>query len=755
MRPLITPLKLRLHRRHIKQAIVTSLAVSIILLALLPALLSLAIRYQLPRMGLGQAEIGNINLNPFRGRLTLEGVALYRAAARVLSVQHLELDLAMLSLLERRIHIQSLRVDGLELSVKQDVGGPLQIAGVPLPSAGTEPTAVAGSVEQTGEPWGFGIDAFAMQNSALHVIHPLFPESVQLDDISVGPLAMWRPDYPTPLSVQLGLHEGRVAITAKVRPFSQTPRHRLELVVDALPLASFARLSQPALSQLDGRLSTRMVIEVQQEEGEEMALRQQGELSLSGLQIAGEGHRLSQQGLSWNGEMNMGDLNQPETLMVNGDLKLSGVALLAADSKKPYLSLDGFSMNGIKASGTSRLELDEVVVESLQAETVRRRDGITLTGMPPLPAADGQSAMDTVAADERAVASEVEERPFNFSIGRLHLGGNSRLGFDDQTVTPPFHHTLIISQAELEQLDNSRPELPTRLSIKAKDDFYTTIDVEGETRPFAEQLSLNLKAKLQNYDMPPATPYLAQLLGYRITTGQLDSDVTLNIERNDLQGELALRMNQLQLKPEDSARIEETQAKLPLPLNTALSLLRDSDDNIQLTLPVSGKLDDPQFAIDDIINSALGKALKAGSVSYLKHLLQPYGSLITIIQLAGKASGSIQLDPVLFAPGSGELPADAAPYIERLAGLMKERSGINMQLCGFATIADLSVITKNKEKVIPAGGHPALETLAKQRAEAIKANLVGVYGVPAKQLFICHPELDGEEGAEGRVELSL
>lgn len=335
------------------------------------------------------------------------------------------------------------------------------------------------------------------------------------------------------------------------------------------------------------------------------------------------------------------------------------------------------------------------------------------------------------------------------------MTGENRFGFDDRTVKPPFRHALIVTEAEVLQLDNSKPEQPTRVKLQAKDDFYTTINVEGEGRPFAQQLSLNLKTKLQNYDMPPASPYLTQLLGYRITTGQLDSDVTLTIEQDELKGEVSLAMNQLQLNPEDPARIEQTQAKLPMPLNTALSLLRDRDDNIKLKLPISGKLSDPQFDLDDILQTALGKALKTGSISYLKHLLQPYGTLITLVQLAGKANGSIGLDPVVFAAGSGELTADSAGYLEKLATLMNEKSSINMRLCGFATTTDLELISKGKEKAIPAAGHPQLEALAKQRAESIKSVLVKNHGVQPKQLFICHPELDREEGAGARVELSL
>jgi hypothetical protein len=78
-----------------------------------------------------------------------------------------------------------------------------------------------------------------------------------------------------------------------------------------------------------------------------------------------------------------------------------------------------------------------------------------------------------------------------------------------------------------------------------------------------------------------------------------------------------------------------------------------------------------------------------------------------------------------------------------------------MRLCGFATVADLIVISKGKEKAIPSAGHTALEALAKQRAESLKSILVKSYGARPKQLFICHPELDRKDAASSRVELSI
>jgi outer membrane protein OmpA-like peptidoglycan-associated protein len=744
VRPLITPTNLR--RRFWKRALGATVAGLLCFLLLLPALVSELLRYQLPRMGLGVIEIGNIDINLFRGRVVLEEVALYKAGARGFSLQHLELDLSMLDLLEQRIHIQSLIIEGLSLTLRQNANQPLQIAGVALPQTTasdqeTVPSAKAGA-------WRFGIDAINIRDGAIQVIHPQFTDSIQIDHFTAGPLAMWRPEFITPVSLGVGLREGMLRVEVKSNPFAAEPLHRADVTIKSFPLASIAKLAEPKITGLQGALSTRMQIELQQHATQPFSLSQQGEVSLAGLQLQSGNHLLSQERLHWNGTLKLADITDSETVRLNGALKLAGISVKEEGESSPAVSLHGFSLTGLQLTGIKQLTLEEVAIDTLVAAMVRRSSGIALVGMPAVTTTAEESGGD------QAASAVVESEPFKLRIDRVRLSGDSRFTFDDKTVKPPFHHAITITEGELQHIDTSQTEQLTTVMLRGRDDYYTKFSVDGNTRPFAPQLAIDLKAKLNDFDMPPTSPYLAQLLGYRITTGQVDSDVTMQVENNLMKSDIDLRMNQLKLEPEDPARIEDFQQKTTLPLNTALSLLRDSDDNIKLKLSINGKLDDPQFNLNDIINTALGKSLKMASVSYLKLLLQPYGSLITVIQMAGKAAGRIQLDPVTFAAGSAELSAEATPYLTQVSKLLEKKS-IHMQLCGFATMEDLTALSKGKENVIPPAGHPALEALAKQRAESIKSELVNNHGVLSKQLFVCHPELDRTAQASPRAELSI
>jgi hypothetical protein len=698
-------------------------------------------------MGLGQVEIGNIDLNLFRGKLSLEEVALYKSAARVFSLERADFDLSILSLLEQRLHLQSLSLRGLSVTVKQDEGQPLQVAGIVLPQG--EPEKKESSDSETPQSWSLGIDGLKIQDSAIQIILPQFTETIELEDISLGALAMWRPDYITPLHLHIGVRNGELNLKAKSNPFAQFPEHQVELNLSGLQLETFAGLAQPMLLVLRGELSSQMTVKLQQTPEQIISLSQQGNLSLHDFRVQSGETTLENKTLLWNGQATSTDLNDVNALNIQGSLKLSATGLVEGEQSAPALFLQDLSLSELKLQGVRSITLADVGIDGLKAEAIRTSEGVMLSGLP--------KSTDKKPPSEEGAKEELQQgdaTPVAFRVERLRLTGENRLTFDDQTVKPTFRHTITLTEAELQPIDNSQPEQPTKIMVKGKDDYYTNFTIEGESKPFTPQLALNLTAKLSGFDMPPTSPYLAQLLGYRITTGQLDSDIEMLIENNEMKGALDLRMNQLQLEAEDPARIEEFQSKTVMPLNTALSLLRDKNDNIKLNLPVSGKLDDPEFALDDIINTALGKALKAGSVSYLKHLLQPYGTLITIVQLAGKAAGQVQLEPVSFAAGSSALTPEAEDYLAKMKQLI-EKEGINMHLCGYANTADLAIMSKGKEKTIPPAGHPALEGLAKQRAEKIKSTLVNRYGAKPNQLFICHPDLDRTAEGNPRVEINL
>jgi outer membrane protein OmpA-like peptidoglycan-associated protein len=252
-----------------------------------------------------------------------------------------------------------------------------------------------------------------------------------------------------------------------------------------------------------------------------------------------------------------------------------------------------------------------------------------------------------------------------------------------------------------------------------------------------------------------------------MVSGQLNTDSKLKIENGKLDGSNKLAINNLEIKPANTEKSDKLNAELSMPLDSALSLLRDKNDDIKLDLPLTGDINKPDFDISGVINKALGNALKKSSLAYLTLALQPYGSLIAIANLAKNAANQVNLNPIEFSPGSSALNQTASDYVTKLSTVLTDRPQLRLKLCGYTTQNDkiaLSVpvtktandatIVKTDVKKNPVSDKD-LQVLANTRAEAIKDSLISAHKIEASRLFICKPEIDDKPDAKPRVEITL
>jgi len=182
-------------------------------------------------------------------------------------------------------------------------------------------------------------------------------------------------------------------------------------------------------------------------------------------------------------------------------------------------------------------------------------------------------------------------------------------------------------------------------------------------------------------------------------------------------------------------------------------MLRDGDDNITLDVPIEGKLDDPNINISNVVNDALGKALKNGAASYLKYAIQPYGAVLMAAELVGDRVASISLDPVVYNHGRGDLTPEHGDYIAKVTALMLERPKLTIKLCGQSNESDKLALAETLgssnnaaqdiEKAKAAVTEEQLVELAKLRAHEVKRLLIDS-GVDNKRVFSCQPQYKPE-----------
>ena len=235
----------------------------------------------------------------------------------------------------------------------------------------------------------------------------------------------------------------------------------------------------------------------------------------------------------------------------------------------------------------------------------------------------------------------------------------------------------------------------------------------------------------------------------------MDTDLNLKIVLGKLHGESNFRLNNLKIKAAEKKTEAGQDTGLKMPLESTLKLLRDKKNNIQLKVPISGDITDPQFSFRDAINQAVVRALTMASFSYLKYMLGPYGTAIGIAELAIKAIPGIRLQPVVFKPGSSDLNQDALAYLKKITTILRERPDLQISVCGLATETDRRFLSKQslKQGTASSSIDNQLLDLAQKRAESIKDHLIGLYKIDNKRIFICKPELDKNAEAPPRAEL--
>lgn len=365
--------------------------------------------------------------------------------------------------------------------------------------------------------------------------------------------------------------------------------------------------------------------------------------------------------------------------------------------------------------------------------------------------------------DKNAPTGEETAMP-RLALGRLHVTGG-QVEFRDRSTTDPVRLSISALALEMTGIDSAHPELDSPFTLAAAIGG-AELSAQGAVRPFQPIPGLDAKGKVRALDLPQLSPYAADALGVNLHTGQLDAQVAMAVHAGTLDGKLDLVLSRLTIaQPDPNAPLAK---QADMPIETVLDLLRDSEDRISLGIPVKGDLDNPNFDTSDAVNQAIGGALKSTVFTTLKVAFPLVGLIGMVLDEAEKPVLALQaLD---FADGSSQVGAAQAESLKKIAGLLAQRDGIRLNLCGVAVTARdgpvlrretgfltrLKAMMAEKDREELAQVHrDRLYRLAEARTVAVKSWLVEQGGIDQGRLFTCRPRVDDVEKAAPRVDLVL
>ena len=207
------------------------------------------------------------------------------------------------------------------------------------------------------------------------------------------------------------------------------------------------------------------------------------------------------------------------------------------------------------------------------------------------------------------------------------------------------------------------------LELRGRAEGTASLEILGKLNPLAKPLALDITGKVRDLELPPLSPYSVKYSGYGIQRGKLSVDVSYLVQPNgQLTAKNKVILNQLSF----GDKVEGSTASLPVKL--AVALLADRNGVIDIDLPISGSLSDPQFSLGSIIIKVIINVI-------VKAITAPFSLLASAFGGSGD-----ELSVVSFASGSAQLAPEAQAGLDKVAKALLDRPTLRLTVVGTSSV---------------------------------------------------------------------
>ncbi|MFT4267924.1 MAG: DUF748 domain-containing protein, partial [Xenophilus sp.] len=245
---------------------------------------------------------------------------------------------------------------------------------------------------------------------------------------------------------------------------------------------------------------------------------------------------------------------------------------------------------------------------------------------------------------------------------------NGTVDFTDLFIKPNYSADLSQLTGKLSAFSSQPKEGQNTLAdleLRGKAQQTAELEITGKLNPLVKPLELDITAKMRDLDLPPLSPYSVRYAGHGIERGKLSLDVNYKVAPDGrLTATNNLVLNQLEFGDEVAG------APASLPVRLAVALLADSNGVIDVDLPLSGSINDPQFRVGPLIWKAVLNLIT-------KAITAPF-SLLT----GGLGGGGGDSSAIAFAPGSADLDDTARQALDKVAKALTDRPALRLTVVG-------------------------------------------------------------------------
>lgn len=341
-------------------------------------------------------------------------------------------------------------------------------------------------------------------------------------------------------------------------------------------------------------------------------------------------------------------------------LSLPGIDFRMLPGKPINLKLREVSLSDFFArlivNAEGRLVLQDLVVADDAATTTTSSTTTTTT---------------TKATEPTATATPSVNDPI-IEVGAVRLV-NGHVAFSDRFIKPNYSADLTDLSGSLSRFSSQQPQTGVQmadLELRGRAEGTASLEIAGKVNPLAKPLALDVTAKMRDLELSPLSSYSAKYSGYGIERGKLSADLHYAVSPDGkLEASNQLTLNQLVFGDAVPG------APNSLPVKLAVALLADRNGVIDLNVPLSGSLNDPEFRVWPIVWKIIGNLVT-------KALVSPF-SLISGIFSGNQAD---ELSTVAFEPGSARISPAALPGLDKVATALRDKEQLSLTVVGTASL---------------------------------------------------------------------
>ncbi len=282
-------------------------------------------------------------------------------------------------------------------------------------------------------------------------------------------------------------------------------------------------------------------------------------------------------------------------------------------------------------------------------------------------------------------------------IGKVSFQGGT-VDFADNKIEPHYSVTLKKLTGSVTGL-SSQEISRAKVDLRGNLGYGSPVLIAGRINPLTTDLFLDLMVKFKDIELSPATPYTSTFIGYPVSKGKLDLNVSYLIDKRNLKAENKIQFNQLTF----GDKVESEKA-INAPVKLAVALLTDRNGQINLDVPITGSLDDPKFKIWPVVWQVLKNLI-------MKAVTAPFALLASL-------GADEETSFVEFDYGSATAPESALKKVEAVSKALYDRPNLNMDIEphvdlekdkeGLKDVEMLNRVKARKLKATLAKGGPAL-----------------------------------------------